>query len=119
SDADRNKWLERAVGQNLDLLNQARDEAHRAAELCPLQGETYMLLTQLAVLHGDDSRRLAALTEQALRVRPHNADVLFEIGREKLAANDLDGALDRWEQCYADAGPLQLKIVNLLAGRIP
>jgi len=52
-------------------------------------------------------------------VRPHNADVLFEIGREKLAANDLDGALDRWEQCYTDAGPLQLKIVNLLAGRIP
>jgi O-antigen ligase/tetratricopeptide (TPR) repeat protein len=119
SDEAMRAWLERAIGDNLRWLRRAADEARAAAALCPLQGEAYLYLARLAFLDGNNPDAERAYTNQALRVRPHNADVLFEIGREELAANHLDAALERWQRCFGDAGPHQLKIISLLAGRIP
>ncbi len=112
-------WLERAVGRNLRWLERAAVEARTAVELCPLQGEAYMHLAQLSILDGADSQAVHAYSVQALRVRPHNADVFFEIGREELAENHLEAALKRWQLCFDDPGPHQAKIVSVLAGRIP
>jgi O-antigen ligase/tetratricopeptide (TPR) repeat protein len=119
SPVDLHAWLQRAVGQNLAWLHRAAAESRLAAELCPLLGEAYVHLAQLSILDGATPQIAAAYIDQALRVRPHNADVLFEIGRQELAATKLDAALARWQPCLADPGPHQLKIITMLAGYIP
>lgn len=122
SSKERLAWLERAFGSNLDWLWRAADEARVAASLCPLQGGAYVYLAQLSFLDGtnNDAHGAAvnAWVDQGLRVRPHDADVLFEVGRQNLIAGDVDSAVARWKQCFDDTGPHQLKIVYLLAGRI-
>lgn len=120
SQAKRHEWLERAFGPNLDWLRRAATEARLAASLCPLQGEAYIQLAQLSFLSDADSNAPAekALVDQGLRVRPHDASVLFEVGRQEFIAGDVESATARWKQCFDDTGPHQLKIVFLLAGRI-
>jgi O-antigen ligase/tetratricopeptide (TPR) repeat protein len=112
-------WLKRAVGANLQWLRRAAAEARTAAMLGPLQGEAYVYLSQLAFLDGTSPAVAQAYVDQGLLVRPHDADVLFEIGRQAILAGDVTAALNRWKQCFDDAGPHQRKIVYLLAGRIP
>jgi tetratricopeptide (TPR) repeat protein len=115
----RAAWLERAIGKNLQLLQRAADEARAAVALTPLQGEAYIYLARLGFLDGNDASAARAYTNQALLVRPHSAEVLFEIGREERIANNSDAALARWQQCFDNPGPHQLKIINLVAGDVP
>lgn len=112
-------WLQVAFGANADLLRRAQAEAHTAVALCPLQGEGYLYLAELSFLDASHDIPQDALVDQSLRVRPHDADVLFEVGRHKLVAGNLAGAVEHWQQCFRDPGSHQLKIVYLLAGRIP
>jgi O-antigen ligase/tetratricopeptide (TPR) repeat protein len=112
-------WLERAFGKNLTWLERAAEEARRAIELCPLQGEGYVYLAQQSCLEGVSADTATALVDQALRVRPHNADVLFEIGRQELAANNRTAAIEHWQACFADRGPHQLRIIQLRGGDLP
>jgi O-antigen ligase/tetratricopeptide (TPR) repeat protein len=112
-------WLGRAVGKNLPWLERAAAEARRAVELCPLQGEGYVYLAQQSWLEGGSAVAARELFDQALRVRPHNADVLFEIGRQELAANNRTAAIEHWQMCFSDPGPHQLKIIQLRGGDLP
>lgn len=112
-------WLHRAFGDDCELLYSALAHAHAGVALCPLQGEGYLTLANLCFLEGGGRSTVAAYVDQGLRVRPHDGDVLFEAGRQKLLAGDMAGALALWTQCYRDVGPHQLRIVSLLAGRIP
>lgn len=119
SQAAIDDWLQRAVGANLQYLRRAEIEARKAVALCPLQGEAYICLARLAFLDGEHPDCVREFTNQALLVRPNSAEVLFEIGREELAANNLDTALECWQKCFDDSGPHQQKIIELLAGQIP
>jgi len=119
STAALHDWLHRAVGPNLRYLRLALLEARRAVWLCPLQGEGYLYLADLSFLDDPHAAAAEPLVDQALRVRPYDADVLFEVGNQKLAKGDLPAAMQYWQRCFADPGPHQLKIVYLLAGRIP
>jgi tetratricopeptide (TPR) repeat protein len=119
SQADTQAWLARAFGENLKWLHRAAAEARIAAALSPLQGEAYIYLEQLAILRDTGVASSQALIEQGLRVRPHDAEVLFEVGREELLAGNLDGAISHWQRCFQDPGPHQQKIIHLLAGRVP
>jgi O-antigen ligase/tetratricopeptide (TPR) repeat protein len=112
-------WLERAFGQNAALLYRADAAARRAVELCPLQGEAYVILGELSFLHGASPTYADACFAQALRVRPHDGGVLYEIGRQRFLSGQLAAALDLWQECFANEGSHQLKIVYLLAGRVP
>lgn len=112
-------WLQKAFGANLIWLHRAADEARSALALCPLQGEAYIYLAQLSFLDHKHDAAVSAYIDQALRVRPHNADVVFEVGRQDYIAGNFSAAINRWKQCFGDTGPHQLKIVYLLAGRIP
>lgn len=112
-------WLRRAVGPNIRFLHLALSEAQRAVLLCPLQGEGYLYLADLCFLNDPRAAATETLVDQALRVRPYDADVLFEAGKQKLARGDLPGAILYWQRCFGDSGPHQWKIVYLLAGRIP
>jgi tetratricopeptide (TPR) repeat protein len=112
-------WMERAVGKNLSWIDRAAEEARLAVALCPLQGEAYVQLAQHAILDGVPRESVAAYLDQAIRVRPHSADVLFEIGREQMATHEREAALKTWQACYRDPGPHQLKIINITAGNSP
>jgi tetratricopeptide (TPR) repeat protein len=112
-------WLNRAFGNNVELLQRADAAARRAVALCPLQGEGYVFLGELCFLRGGDSNVVDAYFNQAQRVRPHDGDVLYEIGEQRFLSGQLAAALDIWQECFVDRGPHQLKIVYLLAGRIP
>ncbi len=111
-------WLERVFGSNLEWLRRAEAEARVAASLCPLQGEAYVYLAQLSFLHRAATTQVDAFIDQGLRVRPHDAEVLFEVGRENYIAGDLAGAVARWKQCFDDPGSHQIKIIFLLSGRL-
>lgn len=111
-------WLQRVFSTNLDWLRKADAEARIAATLCPLQGEAYVYLAQLAFLHRSGPAEANAYIDQGLHVRPHDADVLFEIGRQDYIGGDFDAAVTHWKQCFDDPGSHQLKIVYLLAGRL-
>ena len=118
STAAQQAWLQRAFGTNLDWLRHAAAEARIAVSLCPLQGEAYVYLAQLSFLERTSPAAVQAYVDQGLRVRPHDADVLFEIGRQSFIVGDVASARAQWKQCFADTGPHQLKIVYLLSGRI-
>jgi tetratricopeptide (TPR) repeat protein/O-antigen ligase len=112
-------WLHRALGENTTLLYQADAAARKALSLCPLQGEGYVFLGELCFLHGGNPTDVDACFAQALRVRPHDGGVRYEIGEQQFLSGQLAAALDTWQECFVDPGPHQLKIVYLLAGRIP
>lgn len=119
SPADLRAWLHRAFGDHCELLYQALHHAHVGVALSPLQGEGYLTLADLCFLEGAQPSAVEDYLDQAIRVRPFDADVLFESGKRKLLAGDAQGALSHWTQCYRDPGPHQLRIIYLLAGRIP
>ena len=86
--------------------------------LCPLQGKAFIYLAQLSLLDATNSSLEKAYIEQGLRVRPNDAEVLFEVGRQDYLAGDLTSAQAYWKQCFNDIGPHQLKIIYLLSGRL-
>lgn len=119
SSGELHAWLRRAFGADADLLYRAQAHARAGVALCPLQGEGYLSLANLCFLDGGGPAKVAAYIDQGLRVRPYGGDILFEAGRQKLLAGDVNGALAHWTRCYRDAGPHRLRIIHLLAGRIP
>lgn len=119
SPAERDAWLERAFGKNVSWLVMALNHARQAARLSPLEGDAYVFLTELGFLAGDGSEMAAACVRQAQCVRPYDGDIGFEAGRQALAQGDVEQAMLQWSRCYRTTGDHQLRIVGLLAGRIP
>jgi tetratricopeptide (TPR) repeat protein len=44
---------------------------------------------------------------------------LYQVGKLQSLRGDLAAAMQTWQRCFRDAGPHQLKIIYVLAGRIP
>jgi tetratricopeptide (TPR) repeat protein len=112
-------WLKRAFGANSDLLYRAHAHARRAAALAPLEGAAYVFLANLDFLDVKTVDASDAYIAQAERVRPYDGDVLFEVGKQLYAHGRYDAGMQQWARCFANPGPHQLRIVNLLAGRMP
>ena len=119
SPAELKSWLGRAFGADCELLYQALDHAHAGVAQCPLQGEGYLALANLCFLEGATRAEVGAYVDQGLRVRPHDGELLFEVGRRALVDGDVETAMRQWTKCFRDTGPHQLKIIYLLAGRVP
>ncbi|MCG8448234.1 MAG: O-antigen ligase family protein [Pirellulales bacterium] len=113
------QWLLRAFGENSRLLYRAHYHAHRALQLCPLQGKAYLYLSNLCFLEGHAKEKIDAYIRQGLQVRPYDGYVLFEAGRQRLLLGQAEQALHHWQQVYRDAGIHQFKIVQLLANQLP
>lgn len=112
-------WLERAFGEDCQLLELALENAHAGLASSPLSGDGYLALADLCFLEGAGPTRVAAYIDQGLRVRPYDGDLLFEVGKQAMASGDVEGAMRQWTKCFGVQGDHQLKIVYLLAGRIP
>jgi O-antigen ligase/tetratricopeptide (TPR) repeat protein len=113
------EWLLRAFGQNANLLYQAHAHALSSARICPLEGKAYLTLADLCFLNGLGQNEVAGLLEQSERVSPYDGDVLFEVGKQLLMAGQTEKALKIWARCYRHPGQHRIKVVELLAGRLP
>ena len=78
----QNEWLDRALGNNQKLLHAARRHARQSLRLSPLQGRGYLYMSELCFLEGGDRELQQSYVNQALKVRPFGAQVLFVAGRE-------------------------------------
>lgn len=130
------KWLDRALGKNRKLLDAALNETRHALQLCPLQGVGYLYLAELAFLHpssatndpsqaGDPSSGEAGLPvdqrclQQALVVRPFDAQVLYAAGRQAWTEGDTENGLAYWKQAFHRSVRYQERIVGLLVEVVP
>ncbi len=113
------QWLHQAFGDNSELLYHAYHHTQKALQLCPLQGQGYLYLANLCFLRGDDRDSIDAYVTQSIKVRPHDGSILFKAGRQALLMGRVEEALDYWRQIFLDHGNHQLRIISLLAGRIP
>lgn len=117
-DAQRD-WLRRAFGSDIEWLARAEAHARRAAQLSPLEGDSYVFLANLGFLVGDPTTSVAACISQAERVRPYDGEVAYEAGKQALVDGDPEAAMRYFARCFASPGLHQLRIVALLAGRVP
>lgn len=115
SRAAQDQWLNAVMGPNRTYLDNAFAHARKAVELCPLHGEGYAFLAQLAFLVGADARDNAALIDQALTVRPHSGEVLVVAGAEAAFNGDGDKQLAFWKRAFANDPRVQKQLVDLLA----
>jgi O-antigen ligase/tetratricopeptide (TPR) repeat protein len=119
STAELRSWLNRAVGANVELLEAAYAHARQAVALSPLEGDGYVLLASLKFLSNENSATTDAYVAQAQRVRPYGGEVMYEVGKHLYTHGHYDQGMHQWSMCFANSGRHQLRIVNLLAGRLP
>ena len=119
SRAALDEWLDRAVGNHRQLLDTALMHARHGLTLCPLQGVGYLFLSELCFLEGGRDAEKAALLDQALKVRPWDAEVLFQAGKESLLLGNDEQAIDYWRRYFHKGGFHQAKLIHLWARRVP
>lgn len=115
----QNEWLHRAVGKNLRYLFAALRHARRAVELCPLQGQAYVALSELRFLEDPDPETVPALLHQAQLVRPRSAAVQFAVGQNLWWNGQIDAALAAWKIAFHQDPTYQDQILALLVGNVP
>lgn len=113
------RWLARVTGENRRLLDRALWHAQRALRLCPLEGEGYVYLAELAFLNSASPQLKHEFVDQALRVRPYSGIVLFAAGGEAALEEDNERALKLWKQAFHLDGEQQMRIIELLALQMP
>ena len=109
------QWLNTAFGENSQLLYQAHYHARRALKLCPLQGESYLYLSNLSFLQGQSHSTIEAYIDQGLRLRPYDFNVVFHVGEQLSALGRDEEAIDHWRRIFRDPGKHQLRIIQLLS----
>jgi tetratricopeptide (TPR) repeat protein len=114
STADLQEWLKRAFGPDLDLLEKSLAHAHRAVELCPLQGDSYLHLADLCFLERRPREAVVAYVDQGLRVRPYDKQVLTRAGLQQLLLGNSEAAVELWSRCFNTPGRHQTEIVYRL-----
>jgi tetratricopeptide (TPR) repeat protein len=120
SPADLHGWLKRAFGSDIELLEKSLAHAHRAVDLCPLQGDSYLHLADLCFLEHRPREAVAAYVDQGLRVRPYDKQVLTRAGLQQLLLGNADAAVEVWSRCFNTPGRHQKEIVyRLVSCRMP
>jgi tetratricopeptide (TPR) repeat protein len=115
----QDQWLAAVLGNNRVYLDKAIAHAKRGLQLCPLQGEAYVYLAELAFLEGHSPERKHAYVAQSLRVRPHDGLVLFAAGSEAALAGEFQKALELWKRSFHQDPEQQSRIIELLASQMP
>jgi O-antigen ligase/tetratricopeptide (TPR) repeat protein len=115
----QDQWLTIVMGENRGLLDRALLHARRALQLCPLQGEGYVYLAELAFLNSAAPQLKLALVDQALRVRPYSGVVLLAAGGEAALVNDNERALLLWKQAFHADPEQQTQIIEMLGLTMP
>jgi tetratricopeptide (TPR) repeat protein len=107
-------WLDRAFGKKYRLLYQAHYHTVRALRLCPLLGRGYLNLSELCFLGGHHADAMGGYISQAIRCRPYDEGLLYEIGRQHWLLGQTELAFNVWQQIYHHTGLHQLRIAKSL-----
>ncbi len=112
------EWMQVAVGENTRLLQLAARSFKRAIQASPLRAHAYIKFAELSFLTRSGSDSEFAILKQALTLRPHDPQVLFQVGRNVMLTGDIDGALVYWRDAFARSRRIQAIIVRQLAPHI-
>lgn len=113
------EWLDRAVGKNVKYLDVAARHAKNAVQLCPLQGQAYVVLAELRFLEDLAPQHGSALLQQAQLVRPRSAAVQMAVGRQLWLDGKVEEALESWKLAFHQDKTSQEEILRLLVGNVP
>ncbi len=113
SKEEQEAWLTRAMGENRHDLDDALKHARLALRQCPMYGQAYCQLSNLAFLEGHGADTASALIRQARLVRPHSSMVLLTAGIEAAAQGDGDEAQVLLKRVFNQEPRLQLRIIAL------
>lgn len=111
-------WMQRAVGSNTRLLLLANRSFRRAIQASPLSAYAYVRVAELGFLSQATSDEEMAVMKQALRLRPHDPQVLFQVGRNVMLSGDIDGCMVYWRDAFARSRRIQSLIVRQLAPQV-
>ncbi|MGO8752967.1 MAG: O-antigen ligase family protein [Thermoguttaceae bacterium] len=112
------RWLDRAVGESWKNLDAALRHAHRALELCPLEGGAYLLVAKLCFLDGLGPHA-AAYVNQAVAVRPFDGDILFGAGEESWLAGDSSRWLEYMQRAARSGPSFRERVFRGLIDHVP
>jgi tetratricopeptide (TPR) repeat protein len=114
------EWLPEAIGPHWLHLQACLDHARRALALCPLEGRGYVHVAELSLLWTADRTAQAACTEQAMRVRPYDGEVLYAAGNEALMAGNEALWREHLKRAFCCGRQLQQQILSdRVAGASP
>jgi O-antigen ligase/Flp pilus assembly protein TadD len=113
-----NEWLQAAIGPHSKYLHAARHYARKSLMLCPLEGLGYLELARLDFLRDPEAKGSERLQQQALAVRPFDAEIDFEIGRLASQQGDLTRAMTFWRKAFQRSSKYLREIASGLAGQL-
>jgi len=118
SAAAMKEWMDRAVGRNSRLLTMAARAFRRALLASPLRAESYVKAAELGFLNLIPAEQEMEILKQALRLRPHDPQILYLVGRNVMLTGDIEGALEYWRDAFARSRRIQNVIVRQLAPQV-
>jgi O-antigen ligase/tetratricopeptide (TPR) repeat protein len=117
--AEQNAWLDRVVGDSRIWLERALRHARQGLRLCPLLGEGYVTLAEVAFMEGYGEGMRRRLVGQALAVRPRDGSVLYFAGSEAALRGDIENALRHWREAGSTSVSVQRRVLIQLDRQVP
>ncbi len=110
----RTAWLQKITGDRFEDLTQAMNAALQAITVNPCAGSAWCVLAATSFLNTQDSGLPQACIDQALRVRPHEGQVLFEAANQAEMNGDENRAMQLRQQCFAECPSERGRVLNVL-----
>ena len=107
-------WIQKITGNGFQDLTQAMNAALRAVTVNPCAGNAWCVLASTSFLNTQDSDLPQACIEQAMRVRPHEGQVLFEAANQAELSGDATRAMQLRQQCFAECPSERGRVLNVL-----
>ncbi len=110
----RTAWVQKIAGDGFEDLTCAKNAALRAVTANPFAGNAWCVLAATSFLTTQDSGLPQACINQALSVRPHQGQVLFEAANQAELDGDANRAMLLRQQCFAECPSERYRILNVL-----
>ena len=110
----RTAWVQKIAGDGFRDLTQAMNAALRAVTVNPCAGNAWCMLAATSFLNTQDSGLPQACINQALRVRPHEGQVLFEAANQAELDGNPKRAMQLRQQCFAECPSERGRVLNVL-----
>ncbi|MBL6911320.1 MAG: hypothetical protein ISR34_12955, partial [Pirellulales bacterium] len=107
-------WIQKITGDGFRDLTQATSAALQAVTVNPCAGNAWCVLAATSFLNTQDSGLPQACIKQALLVRPHEGQVLFEAANQADLDGDPTRAMRLRQQCFAECPSERGRVLNVL-----
>ncbi|MGI9447793.1 MAG: O-antigen ligase family protein [Pirellulales bacterium] len=114
SEEARTAWIQKVTGDSFQDLTQAMNAALGAVTLNPFSGTAWCVLASTSFLKTQDNGLPQVCIDQALRIRPHEGQVLFEAANQAELDSDKSRAIQLRQQCFAECPSERGRVLNVL-----